>query len=130
MCGGKINFEYLYINKNKNIMSKNIRNIKNFNQFVNEKVITDLNEIDRDTKEGRLLFAALVKITTEILTDKTPYEVLGMLEYRVEKRKYQEYKPEFEFNKTTKEGRLLLVALQMLNTGLEELEELATKMED
>jgi hypothetical protein len=28
------------------------------------KVITDLNEIDRTTEEGRLLFAALAKITT------------------------------------------------------------------
>ena len=44
------------------------------------KVITDLNEIDRTTKEGRLLFAALVKITTEIQRDKTPYEVLEQLE--------------------------------------------------
>ena len=44
------------------------------------KVITDLKEIDRTTKEGRLLFAALVKITTESQTDKTPYEVLEQLE--------------------------------------------------
>ena len=44
------------------------------------KVITDLNEIDRTTKEGRLLFAALAKITTESQTDKTPYEVLEQLE--------------------------------------------------
>ena len=44
------------------------------------EVITDLNEIDRSTKEGRLLFAALAKITTESQTDKTPYEVLEQLE--------------------------------------------------
>lgn len=44
------------------------------------KVITDLNEIDRTTKEGRLLFAALAKITTESQTDKTPHEVLEQLE--------------------------------------------------
>ena len=44
------------------------------------KVITDLKEIDRTTKEGRLLFAALAKITTESQTDKTPYEVLEQLE--------------------------------------------------
>lgn len=44
------------------------------------KVITDLNEIDRTTVEGRLLFAALAKITTESQTDKTPYEVLEQLE--------------------------------------------------
>lgn len=44
------------------------------------EVITDLNEIDRSTKEGRLLFAALAKITTESQTDKTPYEVLEQLD--------------------------------------------------
>ena len=44
------------------------------------KVITDLKEIDRTTKEGRLLFVALAKITTESQTDKTPYEVLEQLE--------------------------------------------------
>lgn len=44
------------------------------------EVITDLKEIDRTTKEGRLLFAALAKITTESQTDKTPYEVLEQLE--------------------------------------------------
>lgn len=43
-------------------------------------VITDLNEIDTTTKEGRLLFAALAKITTESQTDKTPYQVLEQLE--------------------------------------------------
>ena len=42
--------------------------------------MTDLKLIDRTTKEGRLLFAALVKITTESQTDKTPYEVLEQLE--------------------------------------------------
>jgi len=41
--------------------------------------ITDLKEIDTETKEGRLLFAALAKITTESQTDKTPYEVLEQL---------------------------------------------------
>jgi hypothetical protein len=46
----------------------------------NSELITDLNEIDRTTKEGRLLFAALVKITTESQTDKTPYQVLEQLE--------------------------------------------------
>jgi hypothetical protein len=44
------------------------------------KPITDLNEIDTSTKEGRLLFAAIAKITTEIETDKTPYDVLEQLE--------------------------------------------------
>jgi len=48
--------------------------------FKTMEVITDLKEIDRTTKEGRLLFAALAKITTESQTDKTPYEVLEQLE--------------------------------------------------
>ena len=47
---------------------------------VNMETITDLKEIDRTTKEGRLLFAALAKITTESQTDKTPYDVLEQLE--------------------------------------------------
>jgi len=34
----------------------------------------------RITEEGRLLFAALAKITTESQTDKTPYEVIEQLE--------------------------------------------------
>jgi len=45
-----------------------------------QTAVTDLKEIDRTTKEGRLLFAALAKITTESQTDKTPYEVLEQLE--------------------------------------------------
>jgi len=48
--------------------------------FKTMEVITNLKEIDRTTKEGRLLFAALAKITTESQTDKTPYEVLEQLE--------------------------------------------------
>lgn len=44
------------------------------------KAITDLKQIDRTTKEGRLLFAALAKITTESQTNKTPYQVLEQLE--------------------------------------------------
>jgi hypothetical protein len=43
------------------------------------KMITDLNDIDRTSKEGRLLFAALAKITTESQTDKTPDEVIQQL---------------------------------------------------
>ena len=44
------------------------------------KTITDLNKINRTTKEGRLLLASLAKITTESQTGKTPYEVLEQLE--------------------------------------------------
>jgi len=39
--------------------------------------IKDLNDIDTDTKEGRLVMALLAKITTEYQTDKTPGEVLS-----------------------------------------------------
>lgn len=42
-------------------------------------MVKDLNDIDRTTKEGRLLFAALAKITTESQTDKTPDEVLQQI---------------------------------------------------
>ena len=41
--------------------------------------IKDLNDIDRSTKEGRLLFAALVIITTESKTDRTPGQVIEHL---------------------------------------------------
>jgi hypothetical protein len=44
------------------------------------KTITDLNNINRSTNEGRLLFAAIAIITTESQTDKTPYQVLEKLE--------------------------------------------------
>jgi len=44
------------------------------------KTITDFNEINRTTKEGRFLFASLAKITTENQTGKTPNEVLEQLE--------------------------------------------------
>lgn len=38
-----------------------------------------INEINLSTQEGRLLFAAIAKITTESQTDKTPEEVLRQL---------------------------------------------------
>ena len=39
----------------------------------------DLNDINTETEEGKMLMAALAKITTESQTDKTPYEVLGQI---------------------------------------------------
>lgn len=42
-------------------------------------LITDLRDIDKTSKEGKYLFAAIAKITTESQTDKTPYEVLEQL---------------------------------------------------
>ena len=42
-------------------------------------MIKEINDIRRDTPEGRLLFAALCKITTESQTDSEPDEVLEQL---------------------------------------------------
>jgi len=54
-------------------------------------MITDLNDIDRTSKEGRLLFAALTKITTESQTDKTPDEVIQQLNELADKMEYIYY---------------------------------------
>jgi len=43
------------------------------------KVISVLRDIDTLTKEGKMLIAALGKITTESQTDKTPDEVIEQL---------------------------------------------------
>ncbi len=45
-------------------------------------MITDLNQIDVSTEEGKLLMAALAVITTTTATDQTPYEVIDSL-YKV-----------------------------------------------
>lgn len=42
--------------------------------------IKDLNIINTSNSEGKLLLAAIAKITTESQTDKTPNEVLNQLE--------------------------------------------------
>lgn len=39
----------------------------------------NLNDINTNTQEGKLLFAALAKLTTETDTDKTPDEVIADL---------------------------------------------------
>tara|TARA_R110000851_G_scaffold141057_3_gene278648 strand:+ start:2257 stop:2472 length:216 start_codon:yes stop_codon:yes gene_type:complete len=41
--------------------------------------ISEIGHIDTSTKEGKYLFAAVAKITTESQTDKTPVEVLDQL---------------------------------------------------
>ena len=41
--------------------------------------INDINLIDTSTSEGKLLLAAVAKITTESQTDKTPNEVMEQL---------------------------------------------------
>lgn len=43
------------------------------------KNITDLNDIDTKLPEGKLLLAALSKITTESQTNKTPYKIIEQL---------------------------------------------------
>lgn len=43
------------------------------------KKITTITEVDHSTQEGKLLAAAICKITTESQTDKTPDEVLAQL---------------------------------------------------
>lgn len=42
-------------------------------------MITSLNQIDTSSEEGKLLIAAIAKITTESQTDKTPDEVITQL---------------------------------------------------
>jgi len=51
-------------------------------------MITDLNQINTGTEEGKMLLAALAKITTESQTDKTPYEVLDQLNELKDKMKF------------------------------------------
>ena len=43
------------------------------------ELLDDLNNINSNTAEGKLLVAAISKITTESQTDKTPNEVIGQL---------------------------------------------------
>lgn len=42
-------------------------------------MITDLQQINTDTHQGRLLMAAIAKITTSTETTKTPNEVIMQL---------------------------------------------------
>lgn len=39
-----------------------------------------LENINLETKEGQLLWAALIEFTTKVHKDKTPHEVIDMLE--------------------------------------------------
>jgi hypothetical protein len=47
-------------------------------------MIQDLNEINYQINEGRLLMAALAIITTECRTNKTPNEVISELNQRAD----------------------------------------------
>lgn len=42
-------------------------------------MITDLNKINTDTEEGKLLLVAIVMISCELHTDKTPNEIIKKL---------------------------------------------------
>ena len=53
------------------------------------KMITDLNKIKVDTDEGKLLMAAIAKITTESQTDKTPNEVIEQLNELADKMDFK-----------------------------------------
>lgn len=39
-------------------------------------MISTLNDINRETEEGKLLFAAIAKLNTESQTDKEPEEII------------------------------------------------------
>lgn len=49
------------------------------------KLIKDINEINTSTSDGKLLIAALVILTTENRTNKTPYDVIEELNILVDK---------------------------------------------
>ena len=55
--------------------------------FDGDKSYKELDDINTGTQDGKMLFAALVRLTTQTYTDKTPYEVLEMLVEDVEKTK-------------------------------------------
>lgn len=50
--------------------------------------ITDINHINTKSEEGKMLLAAIGKITGEYQTDKTPWEVLEQLNELKEKMSF------------------------------------------
>lgn len=48
-------------------------------QKIGDREILSINDVEHERAEGRLLMAAIAKITTESQTDKTPDEVLEQL---------------------------------------------------
>jgi len=56
-----------------------IEEINIFDDKLAEEIIMKFEQINTDIEEGKLLIAALAKITTEFQTDKTPKEVLKQL---------------------------------------------------
>ena len=51
-------------------------------------MITDLNQINTETDEGKLLMTALAKITTTTETDKTPNQVIKKLNKLTKKMRF------------------------------------------
>jgi hypothetical protein len=45
-----------------------------------KKIIEQLNDIDKNTPEGRMLLAAIIQLTTQHFPNKSPDEVIGLLE--------------------------------------------------
>jgi hypothetical protein len=60
-------------------------------------MIKSINDINRDSEDGELLFAAIVKITTESQTDKTPDEVIQQLNELALDIDNNIYKPQFNY---------------------------------
>lgn len=65
-------------------------------------MITDVKQI-KDTPEGRLLLAAIAKITTESQTDKTPDEVIKQLNTLSKKMDFKG-DPEISFTRSEIKG--------------------------
>jgi hypothetical protein len=59
-----------------------------------------INQISLNSREGRLLMAALAKITTESQTDKTPDEVLAQV-YDLQKEMFKNELDVFSFEEAT-----------------------------
>jgi len=64
--------------------------------------INDLNQINTSNEEGKLLLAAIAKITTECQTDKTPYEVIEQLNELADKMFAKKSKQELTHNSLIK----------------------------
>ena len=68
--------------------------------------MTDINQININTIEGKYLMAALAKLTTESQTDKTPYEVLAQVKELAERLKAAQGK-EVEFAEWKDNGNII-----------------------
>lgn len=74
--------------------------------------IYDLNQINTSNEEGKLLLAAIAKITTESQTNKTPNEVIEQLNELSDKMFAKKSKPELtteQLKRKIKNKNLLLL---------------------